>query len=121
MTIRGLIYKVLPIETGNGSKGEWKKQTIVIENNETKYPKKIAFEIWNDLTKLPFEVGKLLEVEADVESREHKEKWYTSLKAYKVVNNDSKFEEKQESNTTLEIESSNGSNIADDDSEELPF
>lgn len=120
MQIKGLIYKVLPIETGNGSKGEWKKQGIVIEIPDAKYPKKVAIELWNNLTKLPFEVGKELEVQADVESREHNGKWYTTIKAYKVVSNDSKFEEKQDSKSPVN-ESSNGSNIADDDSGDLPF
>ena len=117
MTITGKIYAVGDIETGQGAKGEWKKQQVVVEIPHDKYPKKVAIEIWGDLTKMPFEVGKDLSVEADVESREHKGRWYTTVKGYKVVSNDSNFTEKASAAATQGAEQPKGGEIDDD----LPF
>ena len=44
MEVIGKIVKVLPLQTGEGKNGQWKKQEFVIET-EGKYPKKIKFRI----------------------------------------------------------------------------
>jgi len=78
LTKSGTIYKVLPIEQIK----ENKKQTIIIET-DGKYPKKLAIEVWNDLTKLNYLDGSNAKFYIDAESREYNGKWYTSVKAYK--------------------------------------
>lgn len=83
LTKSGTIYKVLPIESGEGKNGTWQKQTIVIEVESGKYTKKLAIEVWNNLTKLNFLVGSKATFYIDVESGEYNGKWYTSVKAYK--------------------------------------
>lgn len=83
-TLNGKIFKVLPLESGEGKNGTWKKQPIVLEIDNGKYQKKVAVTLWGDLANGNFEVGKEISVEYDVESREHNEKWYTEVKAWKI-------------------------------------
>jgi len=84
MEIKGRLVKVLPIQTGQGRNGEWKKQDFVIELEGT-YPRKACFTAWGDKV----DVGSLAEatmlnVFFDIESREFNGKWYTNLTAWKV-------------------------------------
>jgi len=83
--LKGKVISVLPIETGTGKNGkEWKKQTFAIET-ESQYPKKVAFEVWNDQISNLEGVGTEVVVKYDAESREYNNKWYTQLKAYNIV------------------------------------
>jgi len=96
MEIKGVIYAVMQVESGQSAKGDWKKQTIVVETENAQYPKKIAVEIWNDLTKLPYTPGASISLEADIDAREYNGKWYNSVKGYKINNNASEFLAKNE-------------------------
>lgn len=121
--VKGKIYAVTPLEQGEGKKGIWKKQQIVVEVVNGKYAKKIAVEIWNDLTDLPYEIGKDITFDVDLESREYNGKWYSSIKGWKVVSNDSVFTDKGE---TKEQEIGKGELTqeplpGEEDSSELPF
>jgi hypothetical protein len=85
-TLNGKIFKVLPLESGEGKNGTWKKQPIVLEIDNGKYQKKVAVTLWGNLANGNFEVGKEMSVEYDVESREYNEKWYTDVKAWRINN-----------------------------------
>ena len=84
MELSGKIFKVMPLETGEGKNGVWKKQQIIIETTSDKYPKKVAVQLWGDLTDKGFQEGAEISVEFDVESREYNGNWYTDLRAWKV-------------------------------------
>ena len=84
MELSGKIFKVMPLETGEGKNGVWKKQQIIIETTSDKYPKKVAVQLWGDLTEKGFQEGAEISVEFDVESREYNGKWYTDAKAWKI-------------------------------------
>jgi hypothetical protein len=107
-TLTGKIFKVNPLQSGNGKNGDWKKQEVIIESNNGKYSKKVAVEFWNDLADTVFVVGNEISIEFDVESKEYNERWYTNAKAYKVVSNDTK-------------RSSKATPTQNDDSDGLPF
>ena len=84
MEIKGRLSKVLPVQTGQGRNGEWKKQGFVIELDGT-YPKKVHFQVWGDKVNVgSLVVGDMINVFFDPESREFNEKWYTDLTAWKV-------------------------------------
>ena len=85
MEISGKLIQFLAVQTGQGKNGPWKKQEFVIETGDT-YPKKICIAVWGekiDMTK--FKVGDSITASFDVESREYNGKWYTDVKAWKVV------------------------------------
>ncbi len=85
MDISGKLIQLLPAQTGQGKNGAWKKQEFVIETGDT-YPKKVCIAAWGDKIDLnSFKIGDALDVSFDVESREYNGKWYTDVKAWKVI------------------------------------
>ncbi len=86
MEITARLIEVLPVQTGpsrNG--GEWKRQDFVVETND-QYPKKICFTVWGDKVDASvLQVGNILTVSFDVESREYQGRWYTSATAWRVI------------------------------------
>lgn len=85
MELTGKIIALLPLQTGMGKNGPWKKQEYIIETGE-KIARKVCFSLWGDKID-QFQVGQGDEVEVmfDLESREYNGRWYTELKAWKVV------------------------------------
>lgn len=84
MQITAKLIQVLPLQTGNGRNGEWKKQDIIVETPGT-YPKKVCVSIWGDkINPAQLQAGNNLNIEFDIESREFNGRWYTDVKAWKV-------------------------------------
>lgn len=84
MEIKGKITQLLPLQTGEGKNGPWRKQEFILET-EGQYPKKICIAAWGD----KFNDGSLqadnnVNVFFDVESREYNGRWYTDVKAWKI-------------------------------------
>jgi Protein of unknown function (DUF3127). len=89
MDISGKIVQFLPVQTGQGKNGTWKKQEFILETFDT-YPKKICIAVWGDKIDLsPFKPGDTVDVSFDVESREYNGRWYTDVKAWKVLSKQS--------------------------------
>lgn len=84
MQLTAKLTKVLPIQTGTGKNGEWKKQDIILET-EGQFPKKICVSIWGEkINDSQLQIGNNLRIDFDIESREYNNKWYTDIKAWKV-------------------------------------
>lgn len=84
MEITGRIIQLLPLQTGQGKNGVWKKQDFVIET-EGQYPKKVCISAWGDkIGEHMLVEGKEVTVSFDIESREFNGRWYTDVKAWKV-------------------------------------
>lgn len=84
MQLTAKLIQLLPLQTGTGKNGEWKKQDIIVET-EAQYPKKICISIWGDkINTSQLQVGKRLAISFDVESREYNGRWYTDVKAWKI-------------------------------------
>jgi hypothetical protein len=83
MEITGKIIDILPAMTGQGQKGEWKKQLFILETVD-QFPKKLCIESWNDKLTLAINPAQTVKVFFDIESREFNGKWYTNLKAWKM-------------------------------------
>lgn len=78
------MIQVLPLQTGSGKNGEWKKQDIVVET-DGQYPKKVCISVWGDkINANHLVVGNKLKIDFDIESREYNSRWYTDVKAWKV-------------------------------------
>lgn len=118
MELKGkLIAKLMPV-TGTSSKGEWVKQEIIIETQET-YPKKICVSFWKDqvikIQAVP--IGSELEILINVESREYNGKWFTEVKAWKFTANGQAVKVEDGSNIGTEQKSF----IEDKPEDNLPF
>ena len=84
MDISGKIIQFLPVQTGQGKNGPWKKQEFILETGDT-YPKKICIAVWGDkIDMASFKPGDMVDVSFDVESREYNGRWYTDVKAWKI-------------------------------------
>ena len=78
------LIQLLPLQTGTGKNGQWKKQDIIVETDGT-YPKKICISIWGDkIQESQLQVGGSLKIDFDVESREYNGRWYTEARAWKL-------------------------------------
>lgn len=85
MQIKVKLTQILPLQTGVGRNGEWKKQDIIVETTDSQYPKKICISIWGDkINPAQLQTGNDLVVDFDIESREYNGRWYTDVKAWKV-------------------------------------
>ncbi len=84
MQLTAKLVQLLPLQTGNGKNGQWKKQDIIVETEGT-YPKKICISIWGDkINESVLKLGTMLNISFDIESREYNSRWYTDVKAWKV-------------------------------------
>lgn len=84
MDITGKIVQILPLQTGQGKNGVWKKQDYILEFGD-QYPKKVSFNIWGDkIDTFAIKEGEVVKVEFDLESREFNGRWYTDVKAWNI-------------------------------------
>ena len=84
MQLTAKLTQLLPLQTGTGKNGEWKKQDIIVET-DGQYPKKVCISIWGDkINEQQLVVGNTLTIDFDVESREFSSRWYTDIKAWKI-------------------------------------
>jgi len=84
MQITAKLVQLLPLQTGTGRNGEWKKQEIIVET-DGQYPKKICIAIWGDkIQSAQLIMGNRLTIDFDIESREFNGRWYTDVKAWKI-------------------------------------
>jgi len=84
--VKGRVLDILQMQTGNSTRGEWKKQDFVLEVPDDQFPKKICFTLFNDKTDLIKESDKNREVEVSfsLEGREYNGKWYHNVNAFKI-------------------------------------
>lgn len=84
MELTAKLIQLLPLQSGEGKNGPWKKQDIIVET-ESQYPKKVCISIWGDkIDTSELQVGNKLNISFDVESREYNGRWYTDCKAWKI-------------------------------------
>jgi hypothetical protein len=117
MQLTAKLIQLLPLQTGTGKNGQWKKQDIIVET-DGQYPKKICISIWGDkINESVLKVGNSLKIDFDVESREYNGRWYTDVKAWKIESAGSTAP--AEANAGKEEDFHNTSFASNDD--DLPF
>jgi hypothetical protein len=131
MEITGKIIQVLPEQSGvsKTSGKQWKLQAYVLETQE-QYPKKVHFEMFGDdrIKSNQCNIDDIVTVSFDIESREFNGRWYTSIRAWRVVDaaltDETPKEEAQEIDLlsdmpdARQIDAQNQDNV---DSSNLPF
>lgn len=114
MEIVGKITQVLPLQQGvsKTSGKDWQVQGYVMETQE-QYPKKVHFEIFGDdrIKSNLCEIDEIVTVSFDIESREFNGRWYTSIRAWKVVKGDATIQTPTEE--AVEIVNENVDSLAD--------
>ena len=85
MNINGKITDVLPLQTGISKNGQWRKLDIILETIG-QYPKKVCVSIWGDkINEKQLVIGNSLDISFELESRDFNGKWYTDVKAWKII------------------------------------
>lgn len=114
MIITATLIQLLPIQTGLGKNGQWRKQDIIVET-DSQYPKKICVSIWGDkINENQLQIGNSLTISYELESREYNNKWYTDVKAFKIEGLNNPLPDLP--TTTFE-----GTVDLEEDDEDLPF
>lgn len=85
MEVQGKIILKLPLQSGVSKAGNnWSKQEYVLETMES-YPKKVHFDFFGDrINQYPLEVGQVIKLSFDIESREYQGRWFTSIRGWKA-------------------------------------
>lgn len=88
MELEGKVIAVLNPREGTSRAGNaWKAQEYVIETIE-QYPKKMCFEIFGSDRIAQFEnvlqVGNNVRVSFDIDARQWQDRWFNSIRAWKV-------------------------------------
>lgn len=85
LELTGKITQALPEQTGTSARGPWRKQEYIIEIPGD-YPKQVCFFVWGDkIDQMGIQPGQELTVSVDLESREYNGRWYTNVRAWRVV------------------------------------
>jgi hypothetical protein len=83
--LTGKIVQVLPEKSGTSARGQWRKQEYILEVPGD-YPKQVCFMVWGDkIDQFGVQEGQEVTVSIDLESREYNGRWYTDVKAWRVV------------------------------------
>jgi hypothetical protein len=85
MEIAGTIVALLPLQTGQGKNGVWKKQEFIMET-PGQFPKKVCLSLWGEkVDENRISVGDKITASINIESREYNGRWYTDVRAWKIA------------------------------------
>ena len=84
MRITARVSKILDLQKGESSNGEWKKQSVLVTQTSNAFKDELIMDFWNDkIQKL--EEGANYEFDVIVKSREYNGKYYTNVNCINVV------------------------------------
>ena len=87
MEFTGKIIAILPPRGGisKTSGNEWKSQEYVIENHD-QYPRKMCFDVFGaeKIEQFNIQMGEELTVSFDIDARQWQDRWFNSIRAWKV-------------------------------------
>lgn len=118
MEITGKIISILDLREGVSQSGnEWKSQSYVIETVE-QYPKKCCFDIFgaDKIAECNIQIGEVLTVHIDIDARQWNDRWFNSIRAWKITR---EIEEKKEDEKSPVIDSK--PSITEEEKDDLPF
>ena len=86
MEFEGKVISVLSPVSGTSARGEWKKQEVVFEQSG-EFGRKICVSFWGDKAEdaASLREGDEVSVAANVESREYNGRWFTEVRAWRLV------------------------------------
>lgn len=86
MEFEGTVFKIMEPVSGTSARGTWKKQDIVFEI-PGEFSRKICVTFFGDRADdaASLKEGDTANVSVNVESREYNGRWYTDIRAWKMV------------------------------------
>lgn len=87
MDFSGRVIAILPVRTGvsKSTGNEWKVQSYVVENHD-QYPRRMCFEVFgaDKIDQFNIQVGEEINVSFDIDARQWQDKWFNTIRAWKV-------------------------------------
>ncbi len=86
MEFTGKIIAILSPKEGVSKTGNaWKAQEFVVENHD-QYPRKMCFEVFggDKIEQFNIQMGEELTVSFDIDARQWNDRWFNSIRAWKV-------------------------------------
>ena len=86
MEFTGKIIAILPSRGGVSKTGnEWKVQEYVIEDHGP-YPRRMCFDVFgaDKIEQFKIQMGEELTVSFDIDARQWQDRWFNSIRAWKV-------------------------------------
>lgn len=103
MEVKGKIVQVLEPQSGvsKSSGTPWATQGYVLETFD-QYPRKVYFEVFGEerIKQNTCNVGDVVTVGFDIDSREFNARWYTTIRAWKISKDEENATSDQQANTT---------------------
>jgi hypothetical protein len=85
MEINGLVYKILPVQSGTSARGEWQKREIIVEMPDD-FNRKVCVTFFGDKAAdaANLREGDKVSISINIESREYNGRWYTNVNAWRI-------------------------------------
>lgn len=107
MEVKGKIVQVLEPQSGvsKSSGTPWATQGYVLETFD-QYPRKVYFEVFGEerIKQNTCNVGDVVTVGFDIDSREFNARWYTTIRAWKISKGEENATSEQQANTSNVIQ-----------------
>ena len=86
MEFEGTVVSVLPVVKGTSARGEWMKQEVIFDQ-PGEFNRKVCVGFWGDKAQEAgtLRPGEVVAVSANVESREYNGRWFTEVRAWRIV------------------------------------
>ncbi len=86
MEFQGTVIKIMPETKGVSQRGEWQRQEVIFEVMDGQYSRKVAVTFFNKPTEVQgLQIGTTYNVSVNIESREYNDRWYTDVRAWRVM------------------------------------
>lgn len=85
MEINGIVYKVLPVQSGTSARGEWQKREVIIEQTD-EFNRKALITFFGDKAAdaANLREGDKVSISVNIESREYNGRWFTNVNAWRI-------------------------------------
>lgn len=87
LELEGKISQKLPVQSGQSSRGPWKKQDFVLDYQDGSYPAQALFTAFGDNNVAELEkygVGDKVRVSFNIRAREYNGRWYNDIRMWRI-------------------------------------
>lgn len=85
MEFLGVVYRIMPQQSGTSARGQWQKQEVIFEQPD-EFSRKVCVTFFGDRVQdaATLQVGEKVNVSCNIESREYNGRWYTDVRAWRI-------------------------------------
>ena len=85
MEFVGVVYRIMPQQSGTSARGQWQKQEVIFEQPD-EFSRKVCVTFFGDRVQdaATLQVGDKANVSCNIESREYNGRWYTDVRAWRI-------------------------------------